>query len=144
MEPIFLKNYARNKLEFINSPLLDSDFVCASLTKYLKRLSDRLGDQKYFFGDQATALDASVFGYLAIPYFNTLNTSFFRDELLKYENLCHFLDRIGKDLYNVSKDDKVVVKVDWRTNLKWNIAVLGLFGAIVGFVYLTGRQSSNK
>ena len=124
--------------------MLDSDFVCASLTKYLKRLSDRLGDQKYFFGDQATALDASVFGYLAIPYFNTLNTSFFRDELLKYENLCHFLDRIGKDLYNVSKDDKVVVKVDWRTNLKWNIAVLGLFGAIVGFVYLTGRQSSNK
>lgn len=66
----------------------------------LKALSDFLGDKSFFFGDQATTLDAVAYGFLAELALAPLQSSL--TEIVKnYPNLVSFCHRIQKTYYSI-------------------------------------------
>ncbi|EQC48548.1 glutathione S-transferase, C-terminal domain protein [Bacteriovorax sp. BSW11_IV] len=78
------------------------DEVLDFLEDDFKALSTLLGDKKYFFGDQISSLDATVFGFIT----NCLQVSM-TPELFKlaskYQNLVAFEKRIKKLLFQAQK-----------------------------------------
>ncbi|MBN3307750.1 MTX1 protein, partial [Amia calva] len=57
-------------------------------------LSQRLGSQKFFFGDSPSSLDAYVFGHLALLLKVKLPNSKLQQHLKSLDNLCHFCTNI--------------------------------------------------
>ncbi|MDG3440220.1 glutathione S-transferase family protein [Nitrospirillum amazonense] len=76
-----------------------SDAEIADLCdRSLSALSLLLGDQPYFMGERATAVDATALGVLAsllTPYFDTE----VRRRVLKYPNLLAYTDRLMAEFY---------------------------------------------
>lgn len=76
--------------------------------KCLTLLSQKLGDQKYFFGESPTIFDAYVYGYLAIctipfPHLNPL-----RNSLNNLTNLLDYVTRIKRSYFPDTNEGKFV------------------------------------
>lgn len=83
-------------------------FMIEEAEKCLKLLSQKLGDQKYFFGDTPTIFDAYVFGYLALctipfPCFNPL-----KNTINNLPNLPTYLSRIKRSYFPDVQESKYI------------------------------------
>ena len=75
--------------------------------KCLTLLSNRLGDSKYFFGNQPTSLDAIVYSYLAPLLKTPFPNSTLQNHLKACTNLVTFVARISQKYYpNISQGNR--------------------------------------
>mmetsp|Transcript_33665 Transcript_33665/g.82599 ORF Transcript_33665/g.82599 Transcript_33665/m.82599 type:complete len:276 (+) Transcript_33665:3-830(+) len=66
----------------------------------LRSLSERLGDRKpFFYGDSPSALDATVYGYLALALYAPLRKSRVRQILSEYPNLVQLVNRVKQEWF---------------------------------------------
>ncbi|KAF8768099.1 Metaxin-2 like protein [Argiope bruennichi] len=73
-------------------------------------LSERLGTQKYFFGDSPTELDAIVFGHLFAILTTPLPDNRLCSILREYQNLVDLCQRIDVDYFQKQADDDIEIE----------------------------------
>ncbi|XP_014783077.1 metaxin-2 [Octopus bimaculoides] len=73
--------------------------VCEQIKTCCQVLSERLGNQTYFFGDKPTELDALVFGHLFTLLTTNLPVDQFALVIQKYDNLVEFCNNIQATYY---------------------------------------------
>ncbi|XP_015785119.1 metaxin-1 [Tetranychus urticae] len=106
--------------------------------KCLKLLSQKLGEQKYFFGDTPTIFDAYVFGYLALctipfPSYNPLKST-----INNLPNLPTYLSRIKRSYFpdvQETTEEKPNETENEFPNRWLDITLSSLFAASVMFTY---------
>ncbi|CAE1276714.1 MTX [Acanthosepion pharaonis] len=102
-----LKKFAEIKSRLSSIGWYNKSFedVCEEINTCCQALSERLGNQAYFFGDKPTELDALVFGHLFTLITTDLPVTKFAEVIQKYENLVDFCDKI-EDTYFKKKNLK--------------------------------------
>lgn len=122
----FYKNDVQNQLDVLK---LKSDEDAEEIANTVfASLSGKLGSQKYFFGNQPSALDAVVFGHLAVHLFAPLPTENLRNLLMRYSNLQNYVENMARELWgNVPNYHSYVEKIKQETSESsstWNSIVL--------------------
>ncbi|XP_062845246.1 metaxin-1b [Trichomycterus rosablanca] len=112
-------------------------------------LSQRLGSQKFFFGDSPSSLDAYVFGHLAPLLKIKLPSGKLQQHLNSLENLCQFCTNILVLYFPSETRDVGKQKVSAHTDggdfdnephkrRNQILSVLFAVGAMLGYAVLTG------
>ncbi|GIY15459.1 metaxin-2 [Caerostris darwini] len=73
-------------------------------------LSERLGTQKYFFGDRPTELDAIVFGHLFAILTTPLPDNRLCTIVREYQNLVDLCQRIDVDYFQKNADEDIDIE----------------------------------
>ncbi|KAK7477013.1 hypothetical protein BaRGS_00026268 [Batillaria attramentaria] len=73
--------------------------VCEEVRTCCQALSERLDQQKYFFGDKPTELDALVFGHLFTLLTTSLPEGHFAEIIQQFSNLTAFCKRIDEQYF---------------------------------------------
>ncbi|MGH0178085.1 UNVERIFIED_CONTAM: hypothetical protein FKN15_076514 [Acipenser sinensis] len=119
-------------------------------------LSQRLGTQKFFFGDFPSSLDAYVFGQLAPLLKVKLPNCKLQQHLKSLDNLCHYCSHILDLYFQNEASDGPARKAptpredgsdfDNEPHKRRNqfLSVLVALGAMVGYAFLTGIVSIQR
>ncbi|XP_062606994.1 metaxin-2-like isoform X2 [Saccostrea cucullata] len=104
MIPMLKKSEVRSHLKSVGWADKSLEEVLGEIKSCCQALSERLEQQKYFFGDSPTELDALVFGHL----FSLLTTPLpvdIAEYVNEFENLTNFCQRIEDKYFKEKEDD---------------------------------------
>lgn len=119
----------------------------------LKHLSAKLAENEFFFGKQPTALDAIVYGYLALMIRPVQQNSSLTRQLNQLDNLVHFVGRIRHRYFSQESEDVRAKQEESRKetqtdleefpNKTRNIILAGFFAlsSMVAYALLSGLLS---
>lgn len=95
--------------------LISADAAYSLAKKCYHALSTKLGNRKFFFGDEPTSLDAVVFGFLATQLIPELPNRELHFLISEHQNLVQFVNNILNTYFNESNP----VIVDYETAHRW-------------------------
>ena len=124
----FYKSDIQRKLEALH--LSDDEDAREMAATAYKSLSGKLGEQKYFFGEKPSSLDAIVFGHLAAQMFAPMPEDSLREVYEEFPNLVAFVERMAEELFgavpDVAKHREQVRQDNERVSNTWNSIVVAV------------------
>uniref|UniRef100_A0A182NUG6 Metaxin-2 n=1 Tax=Anopheles dirus TaxID=7168 RepID=A0A182NUG6_9DIPT len=96
----------RRQLRMADCLNVDLEKVIANVDHLCQELSDRLGNEQYFFGNSPTELDALVFGHLYSIFTMKLPNNVLALTINKYSNLNVFCQRIDRTYFSLKEKTK--------------------------------------
>jgi glutathione S-transferase len=99
----------RKRLRNQGSGHIGIDRNIKEMHSILEHLSIVLGDKKYLFSDYPSLGDISMAGFLLTGLYSSSISSFMKQYIIPYENLCSYGERIYKDFWSANAyHDKLV------------------------------------
>lgn len=105
MIPMMKKCEVKSQLKSLGWANKSLEEVLNEIKSCCQALSERLEQQKYFFGDQPTELDALVFGHLFSLLTIQLPTVDIAADIKEFVNLTEFCQRIEAKYFKEKEDD---------------------------------------
>ena len=110
-------------------------------------LSGKLGEQKYFFGDLPSSLDAIVFGHLACQYFAPMPEEGLRAQLEVHSNLVRFVTRMSEEVLEGGPPSMTTLREDVAREAEdairlWNSVVVTLGVGVCMWLFVHQRPFS--